>query len=114
MGSASTTEVNDGSGVTTNSESGVSDLETFYATFAPMEQHGMGMSVAHPTVVVASAYNVCPLVLNLHGEVLESLAPPDTTLEEAFLPTLKSLHERFPQLRIVVRISAVPLVETEY
>ena len=43
-------------------------------------------------------------VLNLHGEVLESLAPADTTLEEAFLPTLKMLHERFPQLRIVVRI----------
>jgi dihydroorotase len=43
-------------------------------------------------------------VLNLHGEVLESLAPADTTLEEAFLPTLKTLHERFPQLRIVVRI----------
>jgi dihydroorotase len=42
--------------------------------------------------------------LNLHGEVLESLAPPDTTLEEAFLPTLKKLHERFPALRIVVSI----------
>jgi dihydroorotase len=41
-------------------------------------------------------------VLNLHGEVLESLAPPDTTLEEAFLPTLKKLHERFPALRIVL------------
>lgn len=41
-------------------------------------------------------------VLNLHGEVLESLAPEGTTLEEAFLPTLKTLHERFPQLRIVV------------
>lgn len=42
------------------------------------------------------------LVLNIHGEVLESLAPADTTLEEAFLPTLKQLHDRFPQLRIVV------------
>lgn len=42
------------------------------------------------------------LVLNLHGEVLESLAPANTTLEEAFLPTLKTLHERFPQLRIVL------------
>lgn len=69
-------------GVTTNSESGVSDLESFYTTFAAMEQHG--------------------LVLNLHGEVLESLAPANTTLEEAFLPTLKTLHERFPQLRIVL------------
>lgn len=43
------------------------------------------------------------IVLNLHGEVLESLAPEGTTLEEAFLPTLKKLHERFPKLRIVVR-----------
>lgn len=41
-------------------------------------------------------------VLNIHGEVLESLAPADTTLEEAFLPTLKQLHDRFPKLRIVV------------
>lgn len=41
-------------------------------------------------------------MLNLHGEVLESLAPENTTLEEAFLPTLKKLHERFPRLRIVV------------
>ncbi|EQL01715.1 amidohydrolase 2 [Ophiocordyceps sinensis CO18] len=29
-------------GVTTNSESGVSDLESFYATFAAMERHGLG------------------------------------------------------------------------
>ncbi|OTB07486.1 hypothetical protein M426DRAFT_317794 [Hypoxylon sp. CI-4A] len=69
-------------GVTTNSENGVSDLEAFYATFAAMEKYG--------------------LVLNLHGEVLESLAPAGTTLEEAFLPTLKTLHERFPKLRIVL------------
>lgn len=44
-------------------------------------------------------------MLNLHGEVLESLAPEGTTLEEAFLPTLKKLHERFPKLRIVVRLT---------
>ncbi|KAI8962733.1 Dihydroorotase [Daldinia sp. FL1419] len=69
-------------GVTTNSESGVSNLESFYDTFAAMEKHD--------------------LVLNLHGEVLESLAPADMTLEEAFLPTLKKLHERFPNLRIVL------------
>lgn len=48
------------------------------------------------------------IVLNLHGEVLESLAPPDTTLEEAFLPTLKKLHESFPKLRIVVRVPLPP------
>ncbi|KAI1010884.1 hypothetical protein LB504_002879 [Fusarium proliferatum] len=69
-------------GVTTNSESGVSDITAFYDTFAAMEKHG--------------------IVLNIHGEVLESPAPADTTLEEAFLPTLKQLHDRFPQLRIVL------------
>lgn len=44
------------------------------------------------------------VVLNLHGEALEALAPAGVTLEEAFLPTLKSLHERFPKLRIIVCI----------
>ncbi|CAK7245154.1 MAG: dihydroorotase [Sporothrix thermara] len=69
-------------GVTTNSDAGVADLKAFYETFAAMEKHD--------------------IVLNIHGEVLESLAPPGTTLEEAFLPTLKSLHERFPKLRIIL------------
>ncbi|CAM1502416.1 Fc.00g044000.m01.CDS01 [Cosmosporella sp. VM-42] len=69
-------------GVTTNSESGVSDISAFYGTFEAMEEH--------------------EIVLNIHGEVLESLASKDTTLEEAFLPTLKTLHERFPKLRIVL------------
>ncbi|KAI1505918.1 hypothetical protein F5X99DRAFT_175173 [Biscogniauxia marginata] len=69
-------------GVTTNSESGVSNIESFYETFSAMEKHD--------------------IVLNIHGEVLESLAPAGTTLEEAFLPTLKTLHERFPKLRIVL------------
>lgn len=71
-----------GLGATTNSEHGVANIEAFYDTFASMEKHD--------------------LVLNLHGEVLEALAPEGTTLEEAFLPTLKQLHERFPNLRIVV------------
>lgn len=29
-------------GVTTNSESGVADLESMYPTFAAMEKHGLG------------------------------------------------------------------------
>lgn len=75
-------------GVTTNSSSGVVDYESFYPVFEAMEQED--------------------IVLNLHGE-----APPDpnasidqkiTVLnaEAAFLPTLLSLHERFPKLRIVL------------
>lgn len=39
------------------------------------------------------------MVLNLHGEV------PDVDVmnaEEAFLPTLKGINERFPKLRIVL------------
>ncbi|RDW89611.1 dihydroorotase [Coleophoma cylindrospora] len=67
-------------GVTTNSESGVKEVQDFHAIFAAMEKHD--------------------LVLNLHGEVPY---PTDKcSLEEAFLPTLKDLHERFPKLRIVL------------
>ena len=79
-------------GVTTNSSSGVVDYESFYPVFKAMEKED--------------------LVLNLHGEAPPS---PDTAelsgssnqitilnAEEAFLPTLKSLHERFPKLRIVL------------
>ncbi|KAK8922113.1 putative dihydroorotase [Metarhizium anisopliae] len=77
-------------GVTTNSENGVANVEAFYPTFAAMEENDM--------------------VLNLHGEVLESLAPENTTLEEAFLPTLKKLHERFPRLRIVLLKQSRPAV----
>ncbi|KAJ2956785.1 hypothetical protein NQ176_g11298 [Zarea fungicola] len=69
-------------GATTNSDNGVADLKAFYDTFEAMERNDM--------------------VLNLHGEALESLAPAGLTLEEAFLPTLTSLHERFPKLRIIL------------
>lgn len=72
-------------GATTNSDNGVADLKAFYGTFEAMERNDM--------------------VLNLHGEALEALAPAGLTLEEAFLPTLKSLHERFPKLRIIVSVS---------
>jgi dihydroorotase len=69
-------------GVTTNSASGVVDYEQFYPVFQAMEEED--------------------LVLNLHGE-----APPaeDITVlnaEEAFLPTLLDLHQKFPRLRIVL------------
>ncbi len=61
-------------------------------------------------VLAADRTAVCltEIVLNIHGEVLDTLAPPGMTLEEAFLPTLKSLHERFPKLRIIVWLSCVP------
>lgn len=75
-------------GVTTNSSSGVVNYESFYPVFEAMEQED--------------------IVLNLHGE-----APPDPNAsaeqqitilnaEAAFLPTLLSLHQRFPRLRIVL------------
>lgn len=41
------------------------------------------------------------LVLNLHGEV-PGIVPDGSTHEEAFLPTLKAIHENFPKLRIVL------------
>jgi dihydroorotase len=43
-------------------------------------------------------------VLNLHGEVPSDPGSDITELnaEEAFLPTLMMLHQRFPSLRIVL------------
>lgn len=71
-------------GVTTNSSSGVVSYEPFYPVFAEMERQDM--------------------VLNLHGEVPSSANSDITVLsaEEAFLPTLKDLHRRFPKLRIIL------------
>lgn len=87
-------------GVTTNSDSGVIDLEAYHPVFAAMQTHG--------------------LVLNLHGEC-PSTAPDSgsgtsaadetyttadavTVLnaEPKFLPTLRRLHDLFPDLRIVL------------
>lgn len=44
------------------------------------------------------------LVLNLHGEVPSGPGSgiTDLTAEEAFLPTLVILNQRFPKLRIVL------------
>lgn len=71
-------------GVTTNSASGVFDYDMFYPVFAAMEE--------------------VDLVLNLHGEVPPSHSPDTTVLnaEESFLPTLLTLHRKFPNLRIVL------------
>ncbi|KAK2070163.1 hypothetical protein P8C59_004682 [Phyllachora maydis] len=69
-------------GVTTNSDSGVTSLDAFFPVFAAMEKHD--------------------LVLNLHGEVADLAGHGDITHEEAFLPTLQRLHQRFPKLRIVL------------
>lgn len=57
-------------------------VEAFKDTFAAMEKHD--------------------IVLNLHGEVAGTPLSKDVTHEEAFLPTLKRLHEMFPKLRIVL------------
>ena len=71
-------------GVTTNSEAGVTAdfLETYSSVFATMERHD--------------------IVLNLHGEMPGSLSSDGISLEEAFLPELKRLHEKFPRLRCVL------------
>jgi dihydroorotase len=83
-----------------NSSSGVLDYETFYPVFAEMEKQNM--------------------VLNLHGEVpsTPSHAPSSSSsskeegkeqqaitilnAEQSFLPTLLSLHNKFPNLRIIL------------
>ncbi|KAG9238099.1 hypothetical protein BJ875DRAFT_86996 [Amylocarpus encephaloides] len=71
-------------GVTTNSSSGVISYEPFYPVFAAMEQ--------------------CGMVLNLHGECPSDHSRNITILnaENLFLPTLKTLHENFPKLKIVL------------
>jgi dihydroorotase len=48
------------------------------------------------------------LVLNLHGEMPGSLPSDGISLEEAFLPELKRLHEKFPRLRIILEASEIP------
>ncbi|KAE8447570.1 hypothetical protein EG329_010700 [Mollisiaceae sp. DMI_Dod_QoI] len=71
-------------GVTTNSDSGAPAdfLEAYSSVFATMEQHD--------------------LVLNLHGEVPGDLPSNNVSREEAFLPELKRLHEKFPRLRCIL------------
>lgn len=71
-------------GVTTHSEDGVMSYEQFYPVFEEMERQDM--------------------VLNLHGELPPSQGQDITVLnaEEAFLPTLKDLHKKFPNLRIIL------------
>ncbi|KAF2655999.1 Dihydroorotase [Lophiostoma macrostomum CBS 122681] len=81
-------------GVTTNSSSGVVDYATFYPVFSEMEKVDM--------------------ILNLHGEVPSTPAHSHTSsakdataitilnAEPAFLPTLLTLHSKFPKLRIIL------------
>lgn len=70
-------------GVTTNSSSGVISYKPFYPVFAAMEE--------------------CGLALNLHGECPSDHKAGITVLngEASFLPTLLSLHAKFPALKIV-------------
>ena len=77
-----------------NSSSGVLSYEPFYPVFAEMEKQNM--------------------LLNLHGEVPSTPAGTHISAtkdggaitilnaEPAFLPTFKSLHARFPKLRIIL------------
>lgn len=59
----------------------MTSFDDFYPTFEAMEKHDM--------------------VLNIHGEV-PGIVPDGVTHEEAFLPTLLKLNEKFPKLRIVL------------
>ena len=71
-------------GVTTHSDQGVMSYEEFYPVFEEMEREDM--------------------ILNIHGELPSSAGTDITVLsaEEAFLPTLLDLHQRFPKLRIIL------------
>ncbi|KAI4150194.1 MAG: hypothetical protein LQ340_004221 [Diploschistes diacapsis] len=66
------------------SEDGVVSYKTFYPVFAAMEEIG--------------------LTLNIHGEASSNCCDNITVMnaENAFLPTLKELHQNFPKLKIVM------------
>lgn len=71
--------------MTTNSSSGVISYEAFYPVFQAMEEEG--------------------LVLNLHGEVpSDRKSVTVLNAEASFIPTLLSLHERFPRLKIALEV----------
>jgi dihydroorotase len=85
-------------GVTTNSDSGVSDIRQFYPTFEAMQDLDM--------------------IFNIHGEV-----PSDEgrnicimNAEISFLPILEQIHKDFPKLRIILEHTttkeAVELIKT--
>ncbi|KAG8903386.1 Dihydroorotase [Tulasnella sp. 403] len=71
-------------GVTTNSDSGIESYEVYYPVFKAMEEEDM--------------------VLNLHGEIPSDPSKNVCVLnaEPNFLPHLRTLHEAFPRLRIVL------------
>jgi dihydroorotase len=88
--------------VTTNSDSGVTILDDFFPVFAAMEKVGpFEFRVTYLEVLKLRPAKY-DLVLNLHGEVADISGHGDLSHEEAFLPTLMSLHQRFPNLRIVL------------
>ena len=66
-------------GVTTNSELGVTDYKVFYPVFEQMAKSGM--------------------VLNIHGETGDDSV---FDAERKFLRHLKEIHNRFPNLKIVL------------
>ncbi|KAK3351957.1 hypothetical protein B0H65DRAFT_546943 [Neurospora tetraspora] len=71
-------------GATTNSQWGVVSFDPFHAVLSTMEAEG--------------------LVLNLHGEMPSSPSENITVMnaESKFLPTLTSLHSKYPNLKIVL------------
>ncbi|SPO24705.1 Dihydroorotase [Ustilago trichophora] len=71
-------------GVTTNSDSGIEDYETYYPIFEEMQKHNM--------------------ILNLHGEVPSNADAGICVLnaEEKFLTHLFKIHRQFPKLKIVL------------
>ncbi|SPC66759.1 probable dihydroorotase [Ustilago sp. UG-2017b] len=71
-------------GVTTNSDGGIEDYESYYPIFEEMQKHNM--------------------ILNLHGEVPSNADAGICVLnaEEKFLTHLFKIHGQFPKLKIVL------------
>jgi dihydroorotase len=89
-------------GVTTNSDGGIESYEVYYPVFEVMEEVGMVLNL-HGEIPSDAAS-----VSALHLHTAPTILTPDVqnicviNAEPAFLPHLRTLHAKFPRLRIVL------------
>jgi dihydroorotase len=85
-----------------NSSSGVLDYKLFYPIFAAMEESNMILNLHGE---VPSTPSNAPLSSATASTEKDSQSQPAITIlnaESSFLPTLVSLHQKFPKLRIIL------------
>jgi dihydroorotase len=90
-------------GVTTNSEGGIESYEAYYPVFEAMQEVDMVLNLHGE--VPSDAATVCCFLPASGMKMTLTLNRQNTCVinaEPAFLPHLRSLHSRFPRLRIVL------------